>query len=118
LAASLGGDQGEIAMPSRGVWVLVAVAASATAAGPAGPGRGESAETRRAPPDQCSRAAADRLIGQPLDDAARLLGDRPYGVVTARHKMSGGLIVTGDYRPERLSLVVDRGGRIAQVRCG
>ncbi|MBI3517631.1 MAG: hypothetical protein HY060_26660 [Proteobacteria bacterium] len=97
-------------MTSRGLGLLVAV----IVAGFAGPARAETLVHA----DQCGRANAGALIGRPIGDAAAALAGRPYGVVTVRHKSSGGLVVTGDFRPERLSLVVDRGGRVSQVLCG
>jgi hypothetical protein len=101
-------------MSIRGLWLPVAVLLTGFAVS----ARAEAPREARPSVDQCGRAAVGGLIGLPVDDVATVLHGRPYGVVTERHKMSGGLVVTGDYRPERLSLVVDRGGRVAQVLCG
>jgi hypothetical protein len=101
-------------MSTRSLWLPVAVIATGLAV----PAFAETPRDGRPHADQCGRATAGGLIGLPVGDAATVLHGRPYGVVTERHRMSGGLIVTGDFHPERLSLVIDRGGRIAQVLCG
>jgi hypothetical protein len=101
-------------MSTRSLWLAVAV----IAIGRVAPAVAETPRDPRLLADQCGRVAAGGLVGLPVGAAATVLNGRPYGVVTERHRMGGGLIVTGDFRPERLSLVVDRGGRIAQVLCG
>lgn len=62
--------------------------------------------------DTCGAAAYSNLIGQPAEALASIARDGPLRVIAY------GARATTDFRPTRLSVRLDRDGRIASLTCG
>jgi hypothetical protein len=63
-------------------------------------------------PDTCGAAAFAKLIGQPAAALASIARDGPLRVIAY------GARATTDFRPTRLTVRLDRDGRIASLTCG
>ena len=81
---------------------------------PAAEARETPAPAEVAEPGDRGCAARDHraLIGRPLDAIETASLPHPLRVYRAGNR------VAGDYRPERLNLVLGPDGRVAKVRCG
>lgn len=91
----------------RLVLLMAVVAISACA--PKNPGVG-------APATACNVDAAQRFVGQPAD-AAQAQAQRLSGAQSVRRYATGDML-TMDYRPDRLNIETDAGGRIVKLTCG
>ena len=66
---------------------------------------------------QCAADRAQAFVGRP---ASRVLGEAARNAAGARilRTITPGMMVTMDYVPDRLNLVIDKRGRISAIRCG
>ena len=69
------------------------------------------------PPAGCYAEDADWAIGQPATAAVVERATYDSGARSAR-VLRPGEFYTQDYRPDRLNIVLDQWGRIADLRCG
>ncbi|MBL8647677.1 MAG: hypothetical protein JNL46_10505 [Sphingosinicella sp.] len=65
----------------------------------------------------CDVEKAQSFIGQPADDATVGKMKQATGARTARVVPPNGA-VTMDFRPDRLTIATDEGGKITRVSCG
>ena len=65
----------------------------------------------------CRAEAAQRFIGQQADRAAVQAAVAASGAKTVR-VIEPGMMVTMDYRGDRLNIRVDANGRIVEIACG
>ena len=65
----------------------------------------------------CDVEKAQSFIGQPADDATVAKMKQATGARTARVVPPNGA-VTMDFRPDRLTIATDEGGKITRVSCG
>lgn len=82
-----------------------------TAPGPApAPGTGPGA-------GRCDHDPAQRLVGQPASEA---LARQALSLTGARalRWIAPGMMVTMDYRPDRLNIHLDTANRASAIRCG
>ncbi len=64
------------------------------------------------PADACGAAALQGLVGQPRSVLDTMRFSQPVRVIAP------GSAVTMDYVPQRLNIVLNTAGKIAQVQCG
>lgn len=104
--------------PLRIVPVLAAVAALAACA--SAPSAGSSAGSPAPSPGLSGGCDADRarsLVGQAATDASLEQARAAAGAATVR-RLEPGQAVTMEYRGDRLNVVVDATGTVAELRCG
>lgn len=65
----------------------------------------------------CDAAVLDWAIGQPGDDALLARAKAESGAAHAQF-LRPGMVMTMDYRPDRLVIVLDDAGRVESARCG
>lgn len=66
---------------------------------------------------QCDAAPAAQNVGKMADPALVEAARRASGAAIAR-TLTPGTMVTMEYRPDRLNVVVDDRGRVTAIRCG
>jgi uncharacterized protein involved in type VI secretion and phage assembly len=65
----------------------------------------------------CDAAAAQGVVGRQRSEAAGAEALRLSGAATLRW-IEPGMMVTMDYRPDRLNIELDEAGKITRLRCG
>ena len=65
----------------------------------------------------CDASVLDWAIGQPGDDALLARAKAEAGAAHAQF-LRPGMVMTMDYRPDRLVIVLDDAGRVESARCG
>lgn len=66
---------------------------------------------------QCDASAAQSVVGERFSDRAAQSAQSRAGASTLRI-LQPGQVMTMEYNPQRLTIVVDESGAVASARCG
>lgn len=104
-----------------GALAVVLSACSTTATAPSDRQTGDTtpapATTPTAGNGQCDASAAQSVVGERFSDRAAQNAQSRAGASTLR-VLQPGQVMTLEYNPQRLTIVVDESGAVASARCG